>query len=549
MLNSVTLNGSGRALWVRLATATALAASTAVSATYSYQQRATVGASAGITATLVAKKNSYATAYASATGIGAPYVVRVVNSGPVMATATATGLAIRPTLVQGQASATAGAVSFPVLVGAIGSANAVATATIYSPVAIRGKPAVSAASAEVTATATGVPARYGQLSVSLAGILYTRAETTLALVADNLWNAGGSWDDGWQWNDATIWRHEGFVPGATATGTVSLDDDLIVRWIRDGAFSSGRAESISAHPTQGQFSRGSALSSVTGAVAPTLTFKVAATGVGGVIPQVTAARVVPTAVQATITTQAWISVFQRHVASATALAEAVGTRPAPDYHQAGSSLGNGSCTVQARPADLYYGMTLATGTCTTLPLGVRQGYAASVLESGLAGVDLVRANWSYQYRATAAAIAWVAASATPRSGVYATTQASFLTTGQVLASVFRRTTGTATAAVLGVATPANQYRATTLTQAGAVAQGVAIVARLGQAPAAATATGGATPADQYYADLVATVQVTGRTVATTLADTPAAECRILRAVAEPRVIRVPFDDRLLRVTC
>jgi len=550
MLNGFTVNGSGRALWVRLATATAFATAASVSATYSYQQRGTVAAQAGATATLVATKTTRATANASALALGSLVSIRHVNGGPVSATATATGVASRNLVVQAQAQAGAGATALPALVGTIGSSNATATCATNNPEAVRGQHSLGSATADATGVATGDVARYGQLAASLAGITYTRAETTLQLAGE------------------TIWRHEGFVPGATATVDAALVDDLIIRWARIGSYSQGRAESLSAHPTQGQFARSSASSLATGTVAPKRTFKVAAAGSCGATAQALAVRNIPTtAAQGTATASAWNVVKQRYVVTATATAGVVATLAEVDIKRAARAQASADVLGSATPADLYYATSIATLGCASLPLWVSQDHAASVMTGTLAGAELLEAHWSYQHRATAAAIAEAFAEVAVRGDQPAVASASMGAVGQALPSVERLATSTAPGVASGSATPADQVYADVVASAAVTGWSVgqlthweslyATVGTIGSATfadqyyaallATATATGSVTFAGQHYADLLATASVTGRCFGTSLANTPAIADHILQVAADPRVIWVPFEDRRLRV--
>lgn len=220
MLNSLTLNGSGRALWVRSAAVLATATALAVSATYGYQQRGAVLGDARVTVTLVTQRAAFGTTFGQATA-GALLTATKRVRGQVTGSATTFGLAAVYRLVPVSCYAAATATAVPILAGELGLVAGVAAATADVE-AVRVQFLAASALTAATGEAAGDVIRYATLMAPLAGSQYTRAETTLALASDNPWNNGGSWDDGWQWSDTTVWRHEGFVPLANALDRKSV---------------------------------------------------------------------------------------------------------------------------------------------------------------------------------------------------------------------------------------------------------------------------------------------------------------------------------------
>ena len=572
MLNSLTLNGSGRALWVRSATVLATATALAVSAAYGYQQRGAVLGDARVTVTLTTQRATFATTLGLATAGASLAATRQVNGGAVLGTSTVVGLAAVYRLVPAHYTATAAATAMPIILGVLGDAEGLATATGIAA-AHKVQFLVGSVLAAATGSADGGVTRYATLTANLATLDYTRAETTLARAGDNPWNDGGSWDDGWQWADATVWQHEGFVPGAEALVTVTVVDILteIIATVGPYGFSQSYVPAMRANLRQA--GGGSALSQATGVVAPTLTTQVTVTGATEATGQVTGVRTVPTA--ATLTTagaQSWLAVWRRQAARSASLAVGTAAPLVGDHHQAGRCLGSGVCAADATAGDFYPATTLAMGASSALALLAYQDHAAAVVEDGAASAVSLTADWAHNYQVFAAALAGADVVGAATASLYwqAAALAFLGAGGQGTAWVDQAGRSEAQTTATGSAFPSSDYQATVAAILGALgwtaanpvarwATNDATALATGSATPAdqydadlvdiALATGSATPADQYYADLVGTALVTGWAVSTSLADTPATECRTLRAVAEPRVIQVPFDDRLLRVIC
>lgn len=509
MLNSLTLNGSGRALWVRSATVLATATALAVAATYGYQQRGEVLGDARVTVTLVTQRATFGTTFGQATA-GALLAATKRVGGQVTGSATTFGLAAVYRLVPVSCYATATAMAVPILAGELGLVAGVAAATADVE-AVRVQFLAASALTAATGAAAGDVIRYATLMAPLAGSQYARAETTLALVADNPWNNGGSWDDGWQWSDTTVWRHEGFVPLANALVTVTFDNLLtdIIATVGPYGFSQSYVPSMRAFVRQS--ARSSAPSLTLGVLTPTLTTWGTVTATAGATGQTTAVRTIPTAAtHATADTLSWVTAWRRYAATAFGVSEATGEPVTGDHNQAGRSLGNGGCVSTATPGNFYPAGVAATSGSTALAVPASKNHAARVLESGIASGVLLRADWAHNYQVTAAALAG--------------------------------------ALVSGAATATGEYVGaftTTLT-----ASGLAIPSA--QIPAGFVAAAGVTSrvdADALlYATLSSSSTATGTAFALSMADVPATPERVLVAIADARSGSALMDDRVMRVT-
>lgn len=523
MFNRYPLNLSGRALWVRSATALATAAALAVAPAYGYQQFGVVTGDARVTVSLLTvNRTQAATALGLATA-GGSIAPTFLAAGSCTAQGTATGIARLRSALWGTTTATATAYGSAVFGNAIGDVYCVARPVVATPsgglntpsgtlngpagsyetwiggagamayaAAARGQFLTATVLAEATGDAAGDITRYATLTDNLASIQYTRAETTLARAEDNPWNDGGSWDDGWQWFDTTVWRHEGFVPRADASVTVLFDDSLTTIIATIGPYNLGQCFVPAMTATLRQPGTVAAQGLANGTVAPTHTLKASASDSAAATAVVTGTRLVPTAAATGLAeAEAWVAGRRRRVATALGdVGEAVSGLVVGDHQQAGRATGTAtSSLLLAQPGNQSFETSLDTGQGTLTPPLANLNQAARVNVSGVASAVGLEAKWSHGYLATAAALTRNIGSADADVDYQATASRTSGSLGTAAALMDYQGGVDLPATATGLATPATQHYALLDGAAGAYGVGYPATQHYALLDGAATATG------------------------------------------------------------